>query len=136
LQEKRKEIRAALENAGHFVKYAEDLVDPALTGPTANPLIQELVLMSEYDLIVTLVGSPGSIVEATTISLKPKLAQKASLYLDSDHQNGLVGQACRNAQNLGAHFQTYNYPGDLVDCHLLTHVSERAKSIQLLKFLL
>jgi hypothetical protein len=136
LQNKRIEIRQALEVAGHYVKYAEDLVDPTLTGPSANPVIQELVLMGEYDLIVTLVGSPGTIVEASIISVKPLLARKSALYLDNDHIDGLAGQACRLAESMGAHFQTYLYPRDLTDCHLLTHVTERAAAFQLMKYLL
>lgn len=136
LQNKRIEIRAELEKSGHLVNYAEDLVDPALTGPAANPLMQELVIMSEYDLIINLVGSPGSIVEATTIALKPRLAQKASLYLDEDHIDGLVGQACANARDIGAHFQTYKYPTDLTDCHLLSHVVARVSVVQKMKYLL
>jgi hypothetical protein len=136
LQNKRKEIREALEVAGHFVKYAEELIDPTLTGPTANPLFQERVLMEAYDLIVNLVGSPGTIVEATMIAERPNLAVKAALYLDDEHASGLTAQACRQAETFGARFQTYTYPRDLVECHLLTHITDCAKVFQMRKFLL
>jgi hypothetical protein len=136
LQNKRKEIRNSLEMLGHKVNYAEDLVDPSLPGIAGNPMLQELVIMSEYDLIVTLVGSPGSIVEASMIAQKPNLARKTSLYLDEDHIDGLVGQACRMAQTMGAHFKTYKYPTDLVDCNLLGYVSSRVSEFQTMKYLL
>ena len=136
LQNKRIEIRAKLEADGHSVNYAEDLVDPTIDGPFGNPVLQELLLMSEYDLIIVLVGSPGSIVEASIISTKPRLSQKTALYLDHDHIDGLVGQTCRFAQEHGAHFQTYSYPTDLTDCHLLTSVVKRVATIKVGKYLL
>lgn len=136
LQNKRMEIRQALEDLNHHVKYAEDLVDPSLVGPTANPVIQELVIMQEYDFIVTLVESPGSIVEATLIASKPLLAQKSALYIDQGYIGGLAGQACLLAEQMGGHLHKFTYPEDLVECHLLGHIRDRANTIQLMKFLM
>ncbi len=136
LQGKRRDIRAKLEAIGHYVKYAEDLVDPHLPGPAGNTFFQELVIMKEYDLIVTIVDSPGSIAEAAVIATKPQLAQKSSLFLDGAYVGGLVGEACRNAEHIGAHFRTYSYPNDLDDCHLLGYIVERILQIQMMKYLL
>lgn len=136
LQAKRKEIRQKLEACGHNVKYAEDLVDPHITGPGGNAFFQELVIMREHDLIINIVDSPGSITEATMIALKPHLAQKSTLFLDSAYQTGLVAEACRNAQDIGANFRTYDYPSDLDDCHLLGYVMDRVSSVQKMKYLL
>ena len=135
LQGKRAEIRQKLEAQGHHVKYAEDLVDPSLGAATGNPFFQELVLMREYDLIVTIVDQPGSIAEATVIALKPDLAQKSALFLDSAYLGGLVGQACVSAQNIGAHFSTYDYPVDLDACHLFGKIEERVERVQMIKYL-
>jgi hypothetical protein len=136
LQGKRKEIRAKLESLGHHVKYAEDLVDPHLSGPTGNAFFQELVIMKEYDLIVTIVDSPGTIAEATAISLTPSIALKSSLFLDGAYVGGLVEQTCRNAEDIGAHFKTYVYPDDLDNCHLYGYVLDRVSKIQKMKYLL
>jgi len=136
LQKKRIQIRAELEALGHYVKYAEDLVDPKIDGPAGNAFFQELVIMREYDLIVTIVDSPGSIAEATAISMKTQLAQKSSLFLDNNYLGGLVGAACQNAEDIGAHFQTYQYPDDLDLCHLLGYVKTRVSKIQKMKYLL
>lgn len=135
LQLKRMEIRQILENLGHYVKYAEDLVDPNLPAPFNNAFLQEIVIMAEYDLIVTLVDSPGSITEAAVISTKPDLAKKASLFLDESYINGLVGQACEAAANVGADFKTYKYPNDLTECNLLGFVKNKVGKVQLVKFL-
>lgn len=136
LQTKRKEIRHKLEDLGHHVKYAEDLVDPHLSGPSGNAFFQELVIMREYDLIVTIVDSPGSIAEAAAIATKPMLAQKASLFLDAAYSGGLVAETCKNAEDMGAHFSTFNYPGDLDSCHLYGFVLDRIRKVQKVKYLL
>jgi hypothetical protein len=133
LQAKRMEIRDKLEVLGHHVKYAEDLVDPSL-GTTA--FIQELVLMGEYDLIVTIVDSPGSITEAALIATKPHLAQKASLFLDNAYSTGLVADTCRTAELIGAHFQAYEYPKDLDECNLFGFIQSRVVKFQTIKYLL
>lgn|GEM_PF-3323987 len=136
LQAKRIEIRAKLEHLGHDVNYAEDLVDPTLPGITGNPFLQELLIMSEYDMIVTLVDSPGSIVEATVIASRPLLARKASLFMDDDYKGGLAHQACEFAKAMGAHYQTYNFPVDLDACHLYGFIEARVKSTQTINFML
>lgn len=135
LQLKRKQIRCELETLGHHVRYAEDLVDPDLPGATCNVFLQEIVIMTEYDLIVTLVDSPGSIAEAIAITMNPALAQKASLFVDFDHRGGLVANACDLAKKLGADYRNYQYPEDLVDCHLLGFVKEKIENVQLVKYL-
>ncbi|MDX8465741.1 hypothetical protein RFM26_08600 [Mesorhizobium sp. VK23B] len=135
-QNKRMEIRAKLEALGHTVKYAEDLVDATIGGPEGNAVFQEIVIMLEYDLIVTLVESPGSIVEATVIATNPKLAAKSVLFQDQAYSGGLVRQCCDNAVDLGAHFDTISYPDDLDQCHLYGKVLKRVSQIQKVKFLL
>jgi len=135
LQNKRVEIRQKLETLGHVVRYAEDLVDPTIGGPLGNAFLQELLIMREHDLIVTLVGSPGSIAEASVISANPQLASKASLFLDKDHVEGLVGSACENAKDCGAHFDTFAYPDDLDLCNLFGMVKKRVAMIQKIKYL-
>lgn len=133
LQLKRIQIRKELESAGHFVKYAEDLVDPNLPSPKNNAVLQELVIMAEYDMIINIVESPGSIVEATLIATKSSLSQKATLFMDESYSNGLAADACRLAVALGAHFQSFSYPDDLVQCHLLGFVQDRVEKTQFVK---
>lgn len=135
LQKKRIEIRQKLEASGHDVKYAEDLVDPTLPGVAANAIVQELLIMNEYDYIVTLVDSPGSIAEAALIASKPALARKASLFMDDEYKNGLPAQACQLAADMGGHFATYTYPGDLDACNLYGMIETRVTLIQTIKYL-
>ncbi len=131
LQLKRIQIKEELERLGHNSKYAEELVDPSL----GNMMMQEELLMREYDLIVALVGSPGTIMEAGFISKSPQLANKAQLFMDADHTDGAVAEGCRLAEELGAYFKEYSYPDDLTLCHLLSFVKERVAKAQKIRYL-
>lgn len=133
LQLKRIQIRKALEASGHFVKYAEDLVDPNLPSPQNNAVLQEIVIMAEIDLIINVVDSPGSIVELGLIANKSSLSQKSTLFLDASYSTGLVAEQCLLAVELGANFETFNYPEDLVQCNLLGFVKERVEKTQFAK---
>ena len=135
LQKKRIQIRHELISRGHNAKYAEELVDQTLAGPDGNAAFQELLIMDSYDLVVNVVDSPGSIVEATMISVIPTIAQKTSLFLDGNYVGGLVHSTCLQAAEFGAHFQTYVYPTDLDDCHLLGFVLDRVRITQKKKYL-
>jgi hypothetical protein len=135
LQKKRIQIRDELISRGHNAKYAEELVDPTLTGPDSNAVFQELLIMSSYDLVVNVVDSPGSIVEATMVALRPDIAQKTALFLDGNYVGGLVHSTCMQAKEMGAHYQTYSYPNDLDECHLLGFVLDRVRITQKKKYL-
>ena len=135
LQKKRIEIRDCLTTAGHSAKFAEELVDPGLPGPHGNICLQEMLIMQEYDVIVTLVESPGSVAEATIISQNPKLSRKALLFMDRSFQGGFAASACALAELQGANFSLYDHPKDLDECHLLTKVVDTVKKIQLINFL-
>lgn len=135
LQAKRIQIREHLEADGHIVAYAEDLVDPSIGVPGGDAFFQELVIMREYDMIVNIVDQPGSIVEATMIAMKTHLAAKSMLFQDAAYAGGLVAQACNSARDLGAHLQSFQYPQDLDECHLLGHVANRVRLVQKMKYL-
>lgn len=135
LQNKRIEIRYVLEEIGHNVSYAEDIVDPSLSGPANNAILQEIAFMKEYDFVVVLIDSPGSIAEASLISVHPPIAQKASLFLDSDYSEGLVAETCKLSETIGAKFRMYKYPNDLTECNLLGFIKQRTQEIQTVKYL-
>lgn len=135
LQLKRIQIREALEQEGHNVKYGEDLYDSTLPPPFNNAVFQEEQMAKEYDLIVTLVESPGSIAEATFISLNQEFSLKSALFMDEEFLDGFPAETCRLAEIQGATFQTYKYPVDLVECNLLGFIREKVRNVQMANFL-
>jgi hypothetical protein len=135
LQIKRQEIRVALENDGHFVQYGEEVIDPSLPPPADNPLFQEFLAIQEFDVVVILVQSPGTIAESTLLALRPEIAPKAHLFMRDEHRGGFVWQACKLAEQFNAVFAEFTFPADLVECHLLTKVRDRLIKMQVAKML-
>lgn len=136
LQNKRIEIRNRLEELDHYVRYAEDLVDADLPAPFDDILEQEVLLMSDYDMVVTLVDTAGTIAEAMEISKRPAIAPKASLFIDKNYKDGLVAnKLSTGATALGADVSTFIYPDDLRACHLLGAVLNKVSKIQRAKYL-
>lgn len=136
LRTKRAEIRAELLNQGHTADFPEDLVDSSAPPPFDNPWFQEQLLMKSYDLILVLIGSPGSTVELGAISTNPTLCRKSQLFLCADHVGGLADQACKLAANLDARVMYYTFPPDIVDCHLFGAIDSIVKKLQVAKTLL
>ena len=91
--------------------------------------------MRDYDIIIVLVGSPGSNVETGFIAGSAAIARKTQLFIDSDWTGGLAAEACRLAELCGAGFQEFKYPEDLVDCHLLGATVRHVEAIQIQHYL-
>ncbi len=130
LRKKRIEIRDALRDLGHQAEFPEDLIDPTQPPPFNNPVAQEKLLMADYDLVMVLIGPPGTNVELGMIASDQDLCRKSSLFLCRDHLGGLAHQACLFAEQFDAHFAQFTYPEDLVDCHLLTAAEEMIRKVQ------
>lgn len=135
LQNKRIDIRNELDKLGHNVAFAEDVVDSEMDDPHNNAFVQELLIMADYDMIVNIVDSPGSIMEASVPAKNTSIAQKTTLFLNAEYKEGLVLKACLTAEYLGACFKDYSYPEDLVECHLLGAVMDRVRKAQTIKLL-
>jgi len=129
MQTKRQEIRKRLQNAGHNCLFGEDVVDPALPAHLADPLLQETVAMKAADLIIVLVGAPGSIAEAKTITTHKDLCAKAAFYCFEDHKDGLVAKHLQFMTNYGATFTLVRLP-DVVACQLTGTVLDRVLAVQ------
>jgi hypothetical protein len=127
LQNKRKEIKTRLIADGHSVAFGEDVVNPSIP---AAPLVQEIAAMSAADLIIVLVGSPGAIMEATTISHNKSLCGKASFYCFENHKDGLVVKHLQYIIQFGATLQLVTLP-DVQICKLTTTVLEKVRAIQI-----
>ena len=132
LQRKRKQIKDCLRAEGHDALFGEDVVDPSLPARVSDPLLQEIIAMGEADLILVLVGSPGSILEAEAIASRKDLCAKAAFYSFEEHKDGLVAQHLSFMQTYGATFQLVTLP-DVDACHLTTTILEKVAAIQVAK---
>jgi hypothetical protein len=136
LRKKRIEIRTELLSQGHIADFPEDLIDLSQPPPFDNPWFQEQLLMKQYDLIVVLIGSPGSNVELGAISIDPSLCRKAQLFLCQDHAHGgLPHQACNLAATFDAQVKQFVFPDDIDACHLLGAIESIVNKLQAGKIL-
>lgn len=135
LRQKRVDIRQALVDAGHVAVFPEDIVEPGLPPPVNNPVLQEMLLLKEYDYVVVLVESPGSNVELGMITSTKRFAEKSHLLIASEYGTGLARSACQLCETLGGAVSEFEYPRDITECHLLSKVLNRVATLQLARFL-
>jgi hypothetical protein len=132
LQRKRQEIKSRLVADGHSAAFGEEVVDPSLPAHLSDPLLQEIVAMGEADLILVLVGSPGSILEAQAIAGRRELCSKTAFYCFAEHKHGLVVQHLQFMSTFGATCELVTLQ-DVSDCHLTTTILAKVASIQVAK---
>jgi len=130
LQLKRQQIKQRLIDEGHSAMFGEDIVDSSLPSYLADPLTQELVAMRAVDLIIVLVGSPGSLVEAAAIATERELCQKTQFYCFDEHKDGLAVQHFRHMENYGATCTLVTL-ADVQACHLTGAVLDRVRAVQI-----
>ena len=132
LQDKRQEMKRALTAQGHTVYYGEDVVDPGLSSPLSDPMIQEVAAMRSADFIIVLVSSPGSIAEAVLITTQQELCKKVIFYCLDEHRRGLVVQHLEHCASLGAICRIVSR--EAVDrCELTTEVVEKVETLRVAK---
>jgi len=85
--------------------------------------------MKAADLIIVLVGSPGAIAEAKTITSDKELCQKAGFYCFDDHKSGLVARHLQFMSRYGATCDLVAL-SDVQACHLTTAVLDRVRAVQ------
>jgi hypothetical protein len=129
LQLKRQEIKTKLISEGHSANFGEDVVDPSLPSQLADPLTQEIVAMRAADLIIVLVGSPGSLVEATAISAELELCGKTQFYCFEEHKDGLAVRHFRHMETYGATCRLVSL-ADVQACRLTGAVLDRVQAVQ------
>jgi hypothetical protein len=129
LQAKRMEIKRRLIAEGHSVAFGEEVFDPAMPAHLASPLLQEIVAMHAADLIIVLVHSPGSILEAGAIVSKQELCPKARFYCFEEHKDGFVVKHLRSLAAYGATCDLVSLTA-VQACHLTSTVMDRVQDIQ------
>jgi hypothetical protein len=134
LAKKRQEIRDALISDGHGAFFPEDLPSGSLDPAIKNAYIWEQMLVNEYDMVVSLVGSFGAVAELSLFQ-REHLALKAALFFNKDHCTGLAFEQAKVIEALGATLETYIYPVDLTSCNLMKRVREKVWAVRVGKFL-
>lgn len=134
LAKKRADIKAALIADGHIAVFPEDLMTGSIDPTLNNTYLWEQLLLYEYDMVVSLVGTFGAVDELSLLH-RDNLALKATLFFNHDHRNGLPFAHAQLIESLGAKLHTYAYPADLSSCSLMKQVRDKVWAVRVGKFL-
>lgn len=86
----RLELRSELREAGHLAMFSEELVeDPAL----GSVRVQQYVQAKEFDVIVSLPSTPGSIGELHDFANDSRVNSKILVCINSDFMGGYSNQS-------------------------------------------
>lgn len=132
LFKKREEIRGKLRTRGDVALFSEEL-DEVCRAFSASIRVRELFEARRADFIVALYSSPGSIAEVHDMART--LGTKMLIFIDSRHTggygfSGLLGELKSSFNNV----ETYEFPKDIDECHLMAAVEEKLKNLRLSKW--
>lgn len=120
---KRLQIRDNLRTLGHDAHLGEDLWTPELRGCGLNLSVVELLQAQQYDYIVVLMDSAGSVGEVHDFARIPSLASKMMICVDAQHRQGYSAQGVlRIFEGHNGKLDWFDKPADIVQCNLATRV--------------
>ena len=129
LYEKRVQIRDKLQELGHKAEFSEDILTPSvIRAGGINLSVAELLQAREYEYIVTIMVSPGSIAEVHDFCHMPEIAHKMTICINKEHLSGYSGQSVlRIFKGNHGHIEKFKFPDDIIDCHLLGRVVDHVE---------
>tara|TARA_R110002049_G_scaffold90911_2_gene227346 strand:+ start:257 stop:763 length:507 start_codon:yes stop_codon:yes gene_type:complete len=123
---KRVEIRDYLLAEGHNAVFPEDEIPKN----SNDPITEEIFLIQDADLVVVIVESYGTNVEAGILSQRASYAEKTFVFIDSAHRSGAAYAACKLIQRLRGSMKPFIYPDDIEKCHLKTSIAKVVNETQ------
>ncbi|MDQ6759598.1 MAG: hypothetical protein M3Z32_07005 [Acidobacteriota bacterium] len=132
---KRGQIKDMLIKHGDVALFSEHL-DEVCSGFAGSARAKELIQAHRADFIVVIYGSPGSIAEVHDFGGFLKvLGSKMLVFVDSRHTegygySGLLSELKAEFNNV----QTYKYPEDIHECHLMGDVDKKLAKLRLAKW--
>ncbi len=90
LREVRLHLRAKLREAGHAAFLSEELYDPGLPYPLR---VQQINQAKNFDLVVSIPCTPGSIAEVHDFAVDRRVTSKLLVFLNEEHLGGYSPQS-------------------------------------------
>ena len=133
LYQKRLQIRDELRRRGHAAFCSEDLEGPAPASMSQKGI--EFLQAQASDLIVIMQASYGSVAEVHDFAEHRVINFKMLIFIDEKAVDGYSYRgALQELKTLYNNVETYKYPDDIRDCHLLTKVLEKVNVLQMVKY--
>lgn len=128
LSGKRIQIRNKLRELGHEAEFSEDILTPSVMGAGGiNLSVAELLQAREYEYIVTIMGSPGSIGEVHDFCHMQEIAHKMTICINEEHLSGYNGHVLRIFEGNHGRIEKFKFPEDITGCHLLGRVVDQVE---------
>ena len=133
LYQKRCQIRDELRRRGHAAFFSEDLVDSSPTSLSQKGI--EFLQAQAADLIVVMQASYGSVAEVHDFAEHRVINFKMLIFIDERATDGYSYRgALAELKALYNNVETYKYPDDITQCHLLTKVLDKVNVLQMVKY--
>jgi len=128
----RRELRNMLRSYGHAAIFSEELYDPSLSDSLR---IQQIAHAQEFDLIVSIPESPGSIAEVHDFAADRRVNAKMLIFLPSEHIDGYSSKSLHALESLIA-AQIVKYADEDGKEFITNYVIGEAQRIREIKYIL
>lgn len=133
LYQKRLQIRDELRRRGHAAFFSEELGDSTPTSLSQKGI--EFLQAQAADFIVVMQASYGSVAEVHDFAEHRVVNFKMLIFIDERAVDGYSYRgALTELKTLYNNVETYKYPDDITQCHLLTKVLEKVNVLQMVKY--
>ena len=131
IYKKREEIRDKIIELGHIAYFGEECCSlEQLSSNGLNLTVAEYVLAKNFDYIICLMASPGSIGEVHDFAKDKEIAIKMMICIDKDHNEGYSAHGTlRIFQGYNGKIDWFEYPKDIIECHLKTRVVYQIENV-------
>lgn len=127
----RVDLRAALREQGHLALFSEELCDPESPYSVRT---QQLAQASEFDLVVSIPSSPGSIAEAHDFAVDPRVSSKLLLFVDQSRMDGYSPHSLAVMSTIVS-CEIVKYPSETQTDVIVVKTLEVASQIREMKFI-
>lgn len=128
----RLELRARLRQMGHAAFYSEELCD---SDKPFSIRIQQLAQAQDFDLIVSLPCTPGSLAEIHDFAADRRIHAKLLVFLNEQHLNGYGSKSLQDLSTILSCHLAY-YPNDHETGVIEARTIEEVQKIRELKYIL
>ncbi|MBI5302363.1 MAG: hypothetical protein HY868_09510 [Chloroflexi bacterium] len=133
LYRKRLQIRDELRRLGHAAVFSEELAGGSPAEMSQKGI--EFLQAQAADLIVVMQTSYGSVAEVHDFASYRIVNFKMLIFIDERAQDGYSYRgALTELKTLYNNVETFKYPDDITQCHLLRKVIEKVNVLQMVKY--
>jgi hypothetical protein len=133
LYKKRLQIRDELRRLGHVALFSEELEGGSPESVSQKGI--EFLQAQAADFIVVMQTSYGSVAEVHDFAEHRIINFKMLIFIDERNTDGYSYRgALAELKTLYNNVETYKYPEDITQCHLLTKVLQKVNVLQMVKY--